>query len=793
MNHKQLEKIPNEILLNQLLSHPDFAHFRKSGSDDWRDPNEENPPLSLSSKGWYDHKTGDSGSLDDLARKRDLLEVPQDPLNIQENRDQKGQSDTTKQAERLWKQEESQPAKERSQHYLSEQRKIPIENYKDLLGDYLRCVEGNQGREILLCPMLTPDQRNSAEAGSSFSAEKVHWVILLEGDRYEKKQLGSPSDGVGRISYLPPLSENCESPQYLVIEGLEDALSIRSRYRDHHFLVCQSKGNLKHVPEFLTDGAEVLILSDHDGHANPNENGEHAAAELCQQLLRSGYECTALMPAEAGDDANKALQEERLDEWSKSLQKVPELPKEVMSKQANHPNSTAVLEEEDLQEPDFDVAAVIGELPVIPRGILPKELEIHLELSAKQLDLNYEAAFCQFLVNGSIALGGRKRIRIEETNNEGTWTENSCLWLASVGPTGFAKTPLNRKCGGVLLDKQQDEWQKECEKEVENWEKLESSSSPKPKRKRWTANKLTIETLIALHSENPAGIGFVSDEILGILNGLGQFKGGRGNDKQIILSLWNGYDFENPTADSDRYVRDVYVPMSGGIQDKLLSEIINDANTSDGLAARFLFNYLVLAREPVSVKRNREISRILSEDDRGWQIMKGIFQRLAEIRDSEQQILMDESARDHLEGFAYYLKKEARQGPEQMFSPYMKLRTYLYRIALLLHYLTVKNPDNEMLSEQTALNTLSIMEFFIGSMKRAYGAIDLTDKELKMKKILNKLHQLGGRAKPKDIKQPIKKTVSCKEASELIKELVEKEVLQEVLEGKEKFIELVNK
>ena len=62
-----------------------------------------------------------------------------------------------------------------------------------------------------------------------------------------------------------------------------------------------------------------------------------------------------------------------------------------------------------------------------------------------------------------------------------------------------------------------------------------------------------------------------------------------------------------------------------------------------------------------------------------------------------------------------------------------------------------------------------------------------------MKKILNKLHQLGGRAKPKDIKQPIKKTVSCKEASALIKELVEKEVLQEVLEGKEKFIELVNK
>lgn len=204
MEQRQPEQIPNKILLNRLLSHSDFAHFRKSGSDDWRDPNEKNPPLSLSTNGWCNHKTRASGSLYDLARERDLLEVPQDSLSIQETRDQKGQSDTTKQAERLWKQEESQPAKERSQHYLSEQRKIPIENYKDLLGGHLRCVEDNQGREILLCPMLTPDQRNSAEVGSSFSAEKVHRVILLEGDRYEKKQLGSPSDGVGRISYLPP-------------------------------------------------------------------------------------------------------------------------------------------------------------------------------------------------------------------------------------------------------------------------------------------------------------------------------------------------------------------------------------------------------------------------------------------------------------------------------------------------------------------------------------------------------------------------------------------------------------
>jgi hypothetical protein len=103
MEQRQLEQIPNEILLNRLLSHSDFARSNGLGSDDWRDPNEKNPSLSLSADGWYNHKTGASGSLYDLARERDLLneirrntEVSKDSLNIQETRDQNGSSDTTK-------------------------------------------------------------------------------------------------------------------------------------------------------------------------------------------------------------------------------------------------------------------------------------------------------------------------------------------------------------------------------------------------------------------------------------------------------------------------------------------------------------------------------------------------------------------------------------------------------------------------------------------------------------------------------------------------------------------------
>ena len=55
------------------------------------------------------------------------------------------------------------------------------------------------------------------------------------------------------------------------------------------------------------------------------------------------------------------------------------------------------------------------------------------------------------------------------------------------------------------------------------------------------------------------------------------------------------------------------------------------------------------------------------------------------------------------------------------------------------------------------------------------------------------MEQLGGRAKHDEVKQPIKRTVPSKEASELIKELIGCNQLREVTDGRSKFIELVKK
>ena len=121
------------------------------------------------------------------------------------------------------------------------------------------------------------------------------------------------------------MSENHESLKYLVCEGVEDALSLRINFLDHHILISFSKNNLEYVPEFLCTQAEVLILSDHDPHKDPQKNGQTFASLLMDDLERKGFRVDAKIPPVFGDDANKALQEGRLEQFLNELLDLKEI------------------------------------------------------------------------------------------------------------------------------------------------------------------------------------------------------------------------------------------------------------------------------------------------------------------------------------------------------------------------------------------------------------------------------------------------------------------------------------
>ena len=296
------------------------------------------------------------------------------------------------------------------------------------------------------------------------------------------------------------------------------------------------------------------------------------------------------------------------------------------------------------------------------------------------------------------------------------------------------------------------------------------------------ANPITMETLRQIHSENSAGLGLLSDEILSVLEGLNQYKG-KGNDRQTVLSLWNCDSDEPPTLNESRSIPSVFVPISGGIQEDLLRKIISDENARDGMAARFLFNHLIQSPNPVTVERFKEIGELLS-GSQGRIVLENTLGKLIRLRDQPNQVTMESNAEDLLLNFQHYLKKEGRQSNDQVFAAYAKLQRYIFRVALLLHYLFEREPDSVDLSEETANKTITVMMFFIANMKRAYGTIELNKKEMVARKILNKVAELGGRASVRDVKQPLRKSAKSGEFDSILKLLVETGELIQTEDGK---------
>ena len=248
-----------EILRILLRDH--FAHFKRFGDDDYRDPNENNPGLSLSSKGFYDHKTGDHGHLSILVRKYDLSHLgPQQDHLTRNQLKYKIPKPNIGTANYLWSNAlNGAEAFTLIQGYLTKVRGIPPVNYIDLVySGHLRFLPANGPYPAALVhPFHFIGQDGSI-------SEEIHKIHLTRPDGVpRKKHLGS----AGHLSIFPPLDSENPDNCLLVTEGLEDALTMRNHYPRKVFVVTGSKANLKHLNHLAKPGEGVLIIADHDEKA----------------------------------------------------------------------------------------------------------------------------------------------------------------------------------------------------------------------------------------------------------------------------------------------------------------------------------------------------------------------------------------------------------------------------------------------------------------------------------------------------------------------------------------------
>jgi 5S rRNA maturation endonuclease (ribonuclease M5) len=291
------------LLLERLLSGP-YAHFKKLGEDDWRDPAAKNPGLSLSSKGWYDHKNLQSGSLETLAKQHGYSAAAANYETSVWERSTKVQPGSSE-----WN---------AITGYFTSHRCIPEDHYADLLESGLIRLNEHNGERMVVYPALDWENFEALREGKPHQVKRLQRIFLnRDNSKKSKKHLGKAQAPFAFIAL--PLNGNHQSKEILVVEGLEDGLSLRKLFAEARLIVSSDKGSLKHCAPILEQFEKVLIIADND----PDGGGQKAAWNLKQSLTKP-VEVETKMPPTEKDDANQALQEGRLQAWRDELIELPE-------------------------------------------------------------------------------------------------------------------------------------------------------------------------------------------------------------------------------------------------------------------------------------------------------------------------------------------------------------------------------------------------------------------------------------------------------------------------------------
>ena len=743
----------------QLINnHPAFANYG-GPNNDLRDRTEKDPSLSINlNKGvYFDHRTEKKGNLYSLAKSLGLL-----PISTQNKK-------APPTPHEIWL--KAKQDDDAVKLYFTKGRSIPENHYADILR--LFRTDHYKGQKIIH-PYFSFNGWQSELSGKAFDVPKIQNIWFDDhGKKTDKKHLGKT--GETPVCFpVPPHNENRESKKAVILEGIENGLSLRNHYADSWLFVATCKSGLKCLPEFMEKFEEVLILADHDfdsetypdksNHPPRNKTGQAEAWRLLDVLIKQAYtigkqnfSCKAVMPGQAGKDANDALRAAQLPEFIATLIDIPE-------KFQSADDSTG--ENTDLFEWSTPKEITAELLPVeeLTPEMIPEPLRDWLTDIAHrmQVPLDFSATACVVMLSSII--GTRLSIRPKKNDS---WQVIPNLWGALIQRPSQLKSPPVQEVFKVLdkLEAESFKQNEDAEKTYQNenrkfemkqkiyednlrkamkkgddlevgsaeneLEILESEPPDKPTTRRYQTQDATPEKLQDLLSVNPQGILVFRDELNGFLMSLE--KEGHETARAFYLEGWNG----GGSFTLDRITRGtvrsnlICISLFGTIQPAKIIPHIRKAKSetgNDGLFQRFQ-----IAVYPDAVKWSY-IDKIPNQSahSRAFKLIR----RLTEMNFGEHDSVQNEGdgipfmkfsaeAQDLFESWIKHLETNKLNNLDEapsLLEHFGKYRSLMPSLALIFHLLEIADSNRSgNVSLQATQQAAQWCEYLEKHARRIYG------------------------------------------------------------------------
>jgi hypothetical protein len=445
-------------------------------------------------------------------------------------------------------------------------------------------------------------------------------------------------------------------------------------------------------------------------------------------------------------------------------------------------------EEQDATEPEPQ--------PWPPEVFPPSLAAFHREV-AEATSTPADFAGLAMLVTAAAAIGNSRAVCLKQN----AWYEGPRFYAANVGDPASGKTPamdvvvkpyqalqftlLNEyKSKQTAYENAQSEYDKVVK---ENRTLPEDQRKPLPDLQeeptppeRFVAVDATVESLAPLLEQNPRGLLMPQDEGVAWVRGMGQYKGGRGNDRQFWLSNWSGkghmVDRKSQGAVPISIPRP-FVNVLCGLPPDMLNELADAQGRNDGFLHRVLFTF------PRAVGGTDWTEATVSQESKeAWADTLSRLRTLA-MQELDDGVLGYRVV--HLSAVAkerwiswWNLHAAEMRGlelPASLVGPWGKLKSYAARIALVLHYLwqVQTNEDEGDIEVASVERAVRLVDYFKSHLRLVYLRLRQTPEDNHLFEVLDWIRRHGSRCTARQLVRA-KKVANTEKAKKLLKELAER-------------------
>jgi CRISPR-associated protein Cmr3 len=361
------------------------------------------------------------------------------------------------------------------------------------------------------------------------------------------------------------------------------------------------------------------------------------------------------------------------------------------------------------------------------KGILHQSLAEPFEKIAGWIGSSPEAFLTILLPTvATLAWGGTELMLMPSTG----FRALPILYTGIVGQSGSAKSPTQKMITKALFQLQKEE-EEDYENRLKSWndqcQKAEKDGEPKPDKptvREFYTVDVTREAVAMIQSQQPDR-GFLCnhDELSGLFNGQNAYRGGKGGDKEALLSARDGSGLKVNRASGKRIsTSGSYHSITGGTQPDTLKGMMGDFDDGSGQWARFL--WCLLFQKPAPYIRSEEAGSTIDE----MQSRLYSLYSLVQTYPAKTYTLSPEAEELYAAWFNQLDELRLKDERQAFQAIYSKAKGNTGELALILHLTNSAaarfRTPNDMVSGQTMKAAIALMKFYIGQVKLVHSLGD---------------------------------------------------------------------